>query len=595
MNAEELRKLYVDYFVKEDHKEIFSSSLIPENDPSVLFTTAGMHPLVPYLLGEKHPLGKRLVDFQKCVRTGDIEEVGDDTHLTFFEMLGNWSLNDYFKEKSLELSHRFLTEELHIPQEKIAVTVFAGDELVPRDMVSHDIWRKLGYPEDRIFFYPRKENWWGPAGTTGPCGPDSEIFFDTGKDACGPNCGPACDCGKYIELWNNVFMEYNKLSDGTYEKMPYRNVDTGLGLERALAVMNGKISIYDTELFEPIIKKIEELTNHSYKDANDLDVFAFRVIADHMRSAVFILGDDKAIVPSNVDQGYILRRIIRRTMRYLKKLGAKDGVMTDIAKVIVDKFCPVYEELKRNENFIYQELESEERLFNKTIDYGLKVATKTLDQIGSGNVLDGRLAFKLYDTFGFPLEFTQELANEKGVKVDVEGFNNCYREHQEKSRIGAEKKFKGGLADTQVETARLHTATHLLNGALRKVLGDSVVQKGSNITAERLRFDFTLDRKMTLEELKMVSDIVNEAIALDIPIVCQEMTLEEAKAIGAIGAFGDKYGEKVKVYTIGDYSKEICGGPHASRTGELKNFKIIKEQSSSAKVRRIKAIIDYKD
>jgi alanyl-tRNA synthetase len=594
MKASELRKLYIDYFVEHDHKVIYSSSLIPENDPSVLFTTAGMHPLVPYLLGIEHPLGKRLVDFQKCLRTGDIDEVGDDTHLTFFEMLGNWSLNDYFKEESIELSHRFLTEALKIPQEKIAVTVFEGDKDVPRDLITFNKWRSLGYPEDRIFFYPRTENWWGPAGVTGPCGPDSEIFYDTGKTPCGPNCGPACNCGKYIEIWNNVFMEYNKTKDGIYEKMPIHNVDTGLGLERVLAIMNGKTSIYETELFAPIIKKIEELTNTKFEGADENTVFAFKVIADHMRSAVFLLGDDKAIVPSNVDQGYVLRRIIRRTMRYLKKLGKDEGAMTEIAKVIVDKYSLVYEELKRNEDFIYKELEREERIFNKTIDYGLKIATKTISEMQGGSVLDGHIAFKLYDTFGFPLEFTQELANEYGVGVDVEGFNNCYREHQEKSRLGAEKKFKGGLADYTVETARLHTATHLLNGTLRKVLGDDVVQKGSNITAERLRFDFTLDRKMTVEELKRVSDIVNEAIALDIPIICQEMTLEEARTTGAIGVFGDKYGEKVKVYTIGDYSKEICGGPHAKSTGELKNFKIIKEQSSSSKVRRIKAIIDYK-
>lgn len=594
MKASELRKLYIDYFVKHGHNEIYSSSLIPENDPSVLFTTAGMHPLVPYLLGEEHPLGKRLVDYQKCLRTGDIDEVGDDTHLTFFEMLGNWSLNDYFKEESIELSHKFLTEVLNIPQENIAVTVFEGDKDIPRDLTTFNKWRSLGYPEDRIFFYSRKENWWGPAGETGPCGPDSEIFFDTGKNPCGPSCGPACNCGKYVEIWNNVFMEYNKTKYGKYEKMPIHNVDTGLGLERVLAIMNRKNSIYDTELFAPIISKIEEFTNTNYKGADKDTVFAFKVIADHMRSAVFILGDDKGIVPSNVDQGYVLRRIIRRTMRYLKKLGKDKGVMMEIAKVIVDKYSSVYEELKRNEDFIYKELEREEKIFSKTIDYGLKIATKTISEMSSGSVLDGRIAFKLYDTFGFPLEFTQELANEYGVEVDVEEFNNCYREHQEKSRLGAEKKFKGGLADSTVETARLHTATHLLNGALRKVLGDEVVQKGSNITEERLRFDFTLDRKMTTEELKKVSDIVNEAIALDIPITCQEMTLEEARTTGAIGIFGDKYGEKVRVYTIGDYSKEICGGPHAQSTGELKNFKIIKEQSSSAKVRRIKAIIDYK-
>lgn len=594
MKANELRQLYIDYFKSQNHKEIYSASLIPENDPSVLFTTAGMHPLVPYLLGEEHPSGNRLVDFQKCLRTGDIDEVGDATHLTFFEMMGNWSLNDYFKEESIEMSHRFLTKVLKIPQEKISVTVFGGDEEVPKDEETFNIWRKLGYPEDRIYFYTRKENWWGPAGETGPCGPDTEIFYDTGKQACGPQCGPSCNCGKYVEMWNNVFMEYNKTKEGKYEKMPIHNVDTGLGLERVLAIVNHENSIYDTELFCPIINKISELTKVSYADANEATVFAFRVIADHMRASVFILGDDKAVTPSNVDQGYVLRRIIRRTMRYLKKLGTCDGVMVQIAKVIVNNYCDVYPELKRNEQFIYEQLTKEEFTFNKTLDQGMRVAEKVLTKMNKGDVLDGPTAFKLYDTFGFPLEFTQEVAGEKGVKVDVDGFKACFKEHQEKSRIGAEKKFKGGLADTSAETARLHTATHLLNGALRKILGDSVYQKGSNITSERLRFDFSFGRKMTTEEIEAVTNIVNEAIQKDIPVVCEEMTVEEARDSGAIGVFGDKYGEKVKVYTIGDYSKEICGGPHAERTGELKCFKILKESSSSAGVRRIKAIIDFK-
>lgn len=593
MKSKELRQLYIDYFVKHDHKEVFSASLIPENDPSVLFTTAGMHPLVPYLLGEEHPSGHRLVDFQKCLRTGDIDEVGDSTHLTFFEMMGNWSLNDYFKEESIEMSHRFLTEKLGIPQEKIAVSVFGGDEEVPRDIDTYNMWRKLGYPEERIYFYTRKENWWGPAGETGPCGPDTEIFYDTGKEACSPNCGPSCNCGKYIEMWNNVFMEYNKTKDGTYEKMAIHNVDTGLGLERVLAIINNEKSIYDTELFQPIINKIEELTKVSYINADKETVFAFRVIADHMRSATFILGDDKAVSPSNVDQGYVLRRIIRRTMRYLKKLGTCDGVMVQIAKVIVDYYCDVYSELRRNEQFIYEQLAKEEVTFNRTLDQGMKVATKILDKMNKGDLLDGLTAFKLYDTFGFPLEFTQEVAAEKEITVDVDGFDKCFKEHQEKSRVGAEKKFKGGLADASSETARLHTATHLLNGALRKVLGPDVYQKGSNITAERLRFDFSFNRKLTTEEIKEVTDIVNTAIQKDIPVICEEMTVDQAREAGAIGVFGDKYGEKVKVYSMGEYSKEICGGPHAERTGDLKCFKIQKESSSSAGVRRIKAIIDY--
>lgn len=594
MKAQELRKLYIDFFVKQNHKEIYSSSLIPENDPSVLFTTAGMHPLVPYLLGEEHPLGKRLVDFQKCLRTGDIDGVGDENHLTFFEMLGNWSLNDYFKEESIKMSNKFLTEVLGIPQNKIAVTVFGGDAEVPKDMVTYNVWKSIGYTDDRIFFYPRKENWWGPAGETGPCGPDSEIFYDTGKQKCSPECGPACNCGKYVEIWNNVFMEYNKTKDGIYEKMNVHNVDTGLGLERVLAIMNGKSNVYETELFMPIINKIEELTNISYKNADKDTIFSLRVICDHMRSAVFILGDDKAVVPSNLDQGYVLRRIIRRTMRHLKKIGTCDGVMIELAKVIVDKYSPVYDELKRNEQFIYQELQKEENTFNKTLDSGMKVANKILKDLNPGMELDGKTAFRLYDTYGFPLEFTKELALEKNIKVNEEEFKSSYKEHQEKSRQGAEKKFKGGLIDSSIETARLHTATHLLNGALRKTLGDTIKQRGSNITPERLRFDFSFDRKLTEEELRTVSQIVNEAIEKNIPVVCEEMTVEEALASGAIGVFGDKYGDKVKVYTIGEYSKEICGGPHAKETGELGCFKILKEQSSSANVRRIKAIINYK-
>lgn len=591
MKSRELRRLYIDFFVQHGHKEIYSSSLIPENDPSVLFTTAGMHPLVPYLLGEKHPSGQRLTDFQKCLRTGDIDEVGDTSHLTFFEMMGNWSLNDYFKKESIEMSHEFLTKVLNIPQEKIFVTVFSGDEFAPRDTTTHGIWTSLGYPEDHIFFYPRKENWWGPAGETGPCGPDTEIFYDTGKPKCCPDCGPSCNCGKYVEIWNNVFMEYNKTAEGDYVKMPIHNVDTGLGLERVLAIINGEQSVYDTELFRPIIEKITEITGVDYSNADKETVFAFRVIADHMRAATFVLGDDKAVTPSNVDQGYVLRRILRRTMRYLRKLNASTGTMIEIAKVIIDNYSDIYEELERNKEFIYTQLNKEEATFGKTLENGMKVASKALDKLSVGEIVDGDTVFHLYDTFGFPLELTQELAAEKNLLVDVEGFNKKFEEHQEKSRAGAEKKFKGGLADTTAETSRLHTATHLLNGALRRVLGNEVYQKGSNITSERLRFDFSFDRKMTDEEIAEVTRIVNEAIEKDIPVVCEEMTVEEAKAAGAIGVFGDKYGERVKVYTIGEYSKEICGGPHAEHTGELKSFKILKESSSSAGVRRIKAVI----
>lgn len=591
MKANELRRKYIDFFAARNHAEIRSASLIPENDPSVLFTTAGMHPLVPYLLGEKHPLGQRLVDCQKCLRTGDIDEVGDASHLTFFEMMGNWSLNDYFKNESIRMSHEFLTQVLKLPAERIAVSVFGGDEEIPRDEETYRIWRELGYPDERIFFYTRKENWWGPAGQTGPCGPDTEIFYDTGKPACGPDCGPSCDCGKYLEIWNNVFMEYNKTKDGRYEKMPIHNVDTGLGLERVLTILNGAESVYDTELFLPLIQKIEETAGCTYRGAGEDLTKSFRIVCDHMRAATFILGDDKAVTPSNVDQGYVLRRLIRRVMRYLRQMGAENGVMRELALVIIENYSEAYPELTIHRDFILEQIDKEEQTFRKTLDQGLNMAKKYLSAVPEGGTLSGELAFKLYDTFGFPLELTQELAAEKNVGVDAEGFEKKFQEHQEKSRAGAAQKFKGGLADNSGQTTRLHTATHLLDGALRRVLGDTVFQKGSNITPERLRFDFSFDRKMTEEELAQVSDIVNEAISKAIPVVCEEMTVEEAKAAGAIGVFGDRYGERVKVYTIEGYSKEICGGPHAQNTAELGTFRIVKEQASSAGVRRIKAVI----
>lgn len=589
MNAKELRKKYIDFFKRHNHVEISTSSLIPENDPSVLFTTAGMHPLVPYLLGEKHPEGTRLTDVQKCLRTGDIDEVGDTSHLTFFEMLGNWSLGDYFKKESITMSYEFLTKELGIPAEKISVTCFEGDDKIPKDVETAQIWNELGIDKDRIYFYGRGENWWGPAGQTGPCGPDTEIFYDTGKKPCSPECGPSCNCGKYLEIWNNVFMAYNKDKDGNYTELEQKNVDTGLGLERVLSIMNGNTSVYDTELFEGIIGKIEEISGKNYDENTARD---FRIIADHLRAATFVLGDDKAVTPSNVDQGYVLRRLIRRTSRELRKLGVETSKMKDISEVIIDQYQDVYPELERNREFILSELEKEEQTFNKTLDRGLKAAEKIFDLIGDDPVLSGGLAFKLYDTFGFPIELTQELAAERGKSVDIEGFNNKYREHQEKSRQGAAQKFKGGLADQSEETTKLHTTTHLLNAALRKVLGDTVYQKGSNINPERLRFDFSFDRKLTQEELQAVTRLVNEAIDSELPVICEEMTVEEAKKQGAIGVFDEKYGDKVKVYSIGDFSKEICGGPHVSNTSELGRFRILKEQSSSAGVRRIKAKLE---
>ena len=591
MKAKELRNLYIEFFEKRNHKRISSASLIPENDPSVLFTTAGMHPLVPYLLGETHPLGKRLVDCQKCLRTGDIDEVGDASHLTFFEMMGNWSLGDYFKQESITMSHEFLTQVLGIPQEKIFVTVFKGDDTIPYDNESAEVWKNLGYEDSHIFAYGKKENWWGPAGLTGPCGPDTEIFFDTGKDKCSDNCGPACSCGKYVEIWNNVFMEYRKDADGNYLKMPIRNVDTGLGLERVLAIMNNVNSVFDTELFIPIIKKIEDLTRVRYDETTS---HQYRIIADHLRASTFILGDDKGVSPSNLDQGYVLRRLIRRAYRYLTQMNAPTGAMSEIARVIVENYSDVYPELKRNQDFIVTQLNREEEVFGRTLEQGLKIATKYLDKTGDLKILKAEDAFRLYDTFGFPLEFTQELAEERGVAVDTIGFKELYTAHQEKSRAGAAQKFKGGLADNSEETTKLHTATHLLNAALRKVLGESVYQRGSNINPDRLRFDFSFDRKVTSEELMEVEQIVNSAIQDGIDVICEEMSVEEAKEQGAIGVFTDKYGDRVKVYTIEGYSKEICGGPHVKNTRDLVNFKIVQEGSSSAGVRRIKAVLKDK-
>ncbi|HWT76942.1 MAG TPA: alanine--tRNA ligase [Mobilitalea sp.] len=588
MTAQELRRMYVEYFKERGHKEIASASLLPDNDPTVLFTTAGMHPLVPYLLGEKHPQGRRLVDVQKCVRTCDIDEVGDDTHLTFFEMLGNWSLGDYFKEESISFSYDFLTTKLNIPVNRLAVTVFQGEDGIPRDDEAARIWKSKGLSQQQVFYYGKEDNWWGPVGQTGPCGSDTEIFYDMGKEPCGKDCGPSCHCGKYVEIWNNVFLQYNKEPDGSYTPLLQKNVDTGMGMERILTIMNGKDNVYDTELFLPVMGKLKNLTIVSYTEDNRRN---YRIICEHIRAMTFILGDPKRIIPSNTEQGYILRRLIRRTIRLIRKLGIHDNILTDLAQVIIHQYKEVYPELEDNQSFILEQIVKEYQLFEKTLETGLKKAEIYFSELKEGQLLDGDLTFKLYDTFGFPIEFTTELANEHGFSIDITGFELKFKEHQEKSRQGAEGKFKGGLADHSIQTAKLHTATHLLNGALRKVLGDQVYQRGSNITAERLRFDFTYDHKLTQEELQEVSDIVNEAIRKSIDVEWEEMSLEEAKQSAAIGVFDNKYGERVKVYTISDYSKEICGGPHASNTGELGHFTILKEEASSAGVRRIKAIL----
>ena len=646
----ELRSLFLKFFQDHGHAVISSASVIPENDPTVLFTTAGMHPLVPYLMGAKHPAGTRLTDVQKCVRTGDIEDVGDFSHLTFFEMLGNWSLGDYFKKEMIPWSWEFLTSPkyLGLPKDRLAFSVFAGDEDCPRDEESAQLWRDCGVADDHIFFLPKENNWWGPAGVTGPCGPDTEMFIITDKEPCGPDCSPACSCGRYLEIWNDVFMQYNKNAEGKFEPLSQKNVDTGMGLERTICVLNGKKSVYETDSFTGILAKIAELSGKTY-GSDEETTKAFRIIADHMRTSTFIMGDDRGVSPSNVDQGYVLRRLIRRAVRYGMGIGMPDGFTGEIAKVIIAQYQDVYPELKRNEAFVLEQLSLEENRFARTLRQGEKefekiytnvqntrallqsilsaadkvavaqeyAQTKKLRpspdlmpiiqaaqagdetalmeavnaRLSTLNVMDGRSAFKLYDTYGFPIEMTMELAKEKGLTVDEKDFAERFKQHQATSHAGAEQRFKGGLADHSEQTACLHTATHLLHAALRKVLGPEVAQKGSNITAERLRFDFSFGRKMTAEELAEVERLVNESIAAKVPVVCTETTVAEAKAEGAIGLFESKYGEKVKMYTMGSFSKEICGGPHAANTGDLVSFKIKKEESSSAGVRRIKAVI----
>ena len=590
MTSRELRESYLEFFKSKGHAVIPSASLIPENDPSVLFTTAGMHPLVPYLLGQKHPAGKRLCDVQKCVRTGDIDEVGDATHCTFFEMLGNWSLGDYFREESIEFSFEFLTKVLEIPSEKIAVSVFAGDEDCERDEIAAKKWNELGIAKDKIFYLPKENNWWY-AGPTGPCGSDTEIFIDTGKEPCGEDCSPACDCGKYVEIWNNVFMQFNRDKDGNFQPLAQKNVDTGMGLERTICMLNGYQSVYETDLFADVIAKISSLCGREY-GKDEEDTRAMRIIADHMRTATFMIGDEKGIVPSNVDQGYVLRRLLRRSVRFARQLGMDSKELVTIAEMFIDKYCDIYTELADNRDKVLAEIAKEEEKFGKTLENGIKEIEKVLKFVQNG-MLNGKTAFRLYDTYGFPIEMTQEICKEKGFGVDIEGYHNAFAEHQKKSQAGAEQKFKGGLADSGEQTTYLHTATHLMLAGLKKVLGrDDIEQKGSNITAERLRFDFNFERPLTEDEKKGVENFVNDAIARDIPVVCEEMPIEKARELNAVGVFGSRYGEVVKVYTIGDVDCQICGGPHAERTGQLGEFKIVKEQSSSAGIRRIKAIID---
>ncbi len=600
MTANQLRELYLKFFESKGHAIISGASLIPENDPTVLFTTAGMHPLVPYLLGEPHPAGRRLVNVQKCVRTGDIEAVGDASHLTFFEMLGNWSLGDYFKREAITWSYEFLTsrEYLGFDPSRLSVTVFEGEEGIPRDEESIAIWRELGIPDERIYALPRDDNWWGPAGQTGPCGPDTEMFIDTLQEACGAECRPGCHCGKYIEIWNDVFMQYNKTAEGKYEPLQQVNVDTGMGVERTICMLQGVESVYETELFAPLMAEIDALSSAA-ADALDENTRqrARRIIADHLRTATFILGDPRGgVKPGNVGANYVLRRLIRRAVRYARLLGISSGFAPRMAEIVIANYSHFYSELAAGRETIINELTTEEERFERTLNAGQREFDKVAVALTTHGQtqLSGRTAFKLYDTYGFPLEMTEELAAEAGLTVDRDGYEAAFRKHQELSKQ-SEANFKGGLADHGVATTRLHTATHLLQQALIDVLGDHVQQKGSNITPERLRFDFTHSAKLTQEELEQVERIVNEQIARKLPMTMVTMTLAEAQASGAIALFTGKYDEQVKVYSAGDFSSEVCGGPHVQNTGELGRFRIKKEESSSAGVRRIRAVLEAAD
>ncbi len=581
MLSSELKKKYLEFFKSKQHSIIPSSSLIPEHDPTVLFTTAGMHPLVPYLIGQKHPSGKRLANLQKCLRTDDIEEIGDSTHLTFFEMLGNWSLGDYFKKEAINYSYEFLTKNLKLDSKRIHVSCFKGDKDAPKDEESAKIWQNLGIPKERIYFFGKKENWWGPAGQTGPCGPDTEMYYDTLKEKCSKDCMPGCNCGKYVEIWNDVFMQYNKIKEGKFIELKQKNVDTGMGLERTTMVLQNKQSVFETDLFQDIIKKIESLSSKK-------DIMAIRIIADHLRASVFILAE--RISPSNVEHGYILRRLIRRAIRYGHIIGIKDKFTRQLAEIVIKIYKKDYPELEKNKEFILNELEIEEEKFEKTLINGLRIIQDEIPKL-KNKVISKELAFNLFTSFGFPLEMIKEVAKENKLTVDEQGFNELFAKHQEISRKGAEQKFKGGLADHSEEVIKMHTATHLLHQALRDVLGNHVRQMGSNITKERLRFDFSNPKALTSEEIKKVQNIVNKKIKEALPVKKLEMKYNDAIKQGAMAFFKEKYPEAVSVYKIGDYSMELCGGPHVNNTKEIGSFKIIKEEAVAAGVRRIKAVI----
>ena len=584
MKAIEIRNKYLNFFKKHGHSVIPSAPVIPENDPSVLFTTAGMQPLVPYLLGETHPEGTRLTDYQKCVRTNDIEEVGDNRHLTYFEMLGNWSLGDYFKEESVQMSYEFLTQELNIPAEKLSVTCFAGDEDCEKDTVTAECWKKAGIPEERIYFFGKEDNWW-IAGEEGPCGPDTEMFYDTGKPKCSEQCNPSCGCGKYVEIWNNVFMEFYKDKDGNYTKLKQHNVDTGLGIERMAMLLQGKETPFETELFAPIMDKLVELQKVD-------NIASRRIIAEHLRSSMMIICDGGR--PSNVDRGYILRRLIRRMIRHMNKLQISLDELATLIDINTENLKEMYPTLEINHKTIKTVILEEKDKFVKTLTKGEKEFLKEMETVKAQgkDIIPGSMVFRLYDTYGFPPEVTEELAIENGMKIDKAEFERLFKEHQEKSRAGAEQKFKGGLASTGEMETKYHTATHLLNAALKVVLGSHVHQRGSNITADRMRFDFSHPAKMTDEEKQKTEELVNEWIKAAIPVEHVEMKKEEAIQMGAEAMFIEKYGDIVSVYKIGDKSFELCGGPHVSNTSELGHFKIKKEESSSSGIRRIKAVLE---
>lgn len=592
MLSQDIRKKYIQFFTQHNHVELPSASLIPENDSTTLFNTAGMQPLIPFLMGEPHPAGSAIVNYQKCVRTGDIESVGDPSHLTFFEMLGNWPFGNYGKQEAIKYSFEFLTNKkwLGIDANRLYITVFEGDENIEKDIESINVWREcfqsigiIAQENERIFALPKNDNFWGPVGSSGPCGPDSEMFIDTLKDKCGDNCRPGCNCGKYIEIWNDVFMFYYKNLDGTYKLLDKPQIDTGFGLERATAILNNLDNVYDTDLFESIVDEIKKLSG--IKNPNSEQLKSIRIISDHIRSAVFIMGDNLGICPSNVNQGYVVRRLIRNAIRHGKLIGIKDIFTFKIAEVVIKIMSEFYPELSKNKDFIINQIIEEEEKFIKTLENGLREFNKLQKITGSD-------AFKLYSTYGFPLEMTIDLIKEKGLTFNINEFNSEFEKHKELSRTASCGMFKGGLADHSEIVTKYHTATHLLHQALRETLGTHVEQRGSNITAERMRFDFSHSDKLTTDQLQMVEDSVNEKIQQSISITCELKSLEEAKKCGAIGLFGNKYGDQVNVYAIGDFSKEICGGPHVNNTKELGHFKIIKEESVSAGVRRIKAVLE---